>query len=509
MMRQRGARGCSRYPARWSSPMNTIFRRGAAASLVGMGISFALAQTPDPLTDFQITGRVYEPQAVSPTDERIAQVRVPAGTQLHRFAEGLYNPRIIAVADDGKVYVTQRTPGNLVMLKDVDHDGVIDVQRIVARVPDLHGIAIRDRTLYLVDVHRVYASKLRPDGSLEPMRVVTRDLPDAGQHPNRTLGFAPDGRLLLSIGSTCNACDEPNPENATLVRIDTETGERTILASGLRNTIGFDWHPGSSRLFGMDQGIDWLGDDAQSEELNEIHDGLAFGWPFIYDDGKFNPQDEPLEVTQQEWAARSTPPLAGYTAHAAAMQMRFVHQGPWLNSALVSMHGSWNRKPASGYEVVRATFTSSGEFTGFEPFIGSFLVPQVKPGPNLPGSQPWPADGFLARPVGVAIAGDGSVLVGDDTNNVIYRLAQGAAPPTVTPQKLAREIVAPGLEATLKVGSAAFPNGGMIPVEYSAYGDNRSPPLTFQGAPDGTRAIVLMMEDPKATSPLPFVHWTA
>ena len=481
--------------------------RGAlAVSLFGFATA-ASTQTPDPLTDFQIIGRVYEPQAVSPTDERIAQVRVPSGTQLHRFAEGLYNPRIIAVADDGTVYVSQRTPGNLVMLKDIDRDGVVDVQRVVARIADLHGIAIRDGILYLVDVHRVYASRLRADGSLEPLRVVTRGLPDAGQHPNRTLAFGPDGALYLSIGSTCNACDEPNPENATLVRIDVDTGQREIVASGLRNTIGFGWHPDSGRLFGMDQGIDWLGDDEQVEELNEIKEGRKYGWPFIYGDGKFNPQDEPLQVTQQEWAAQSTPPVAGYTAHAAAMQMRFLTTGPWRNSALMAMHGSWNRKPASGYEVVRAAFSAGGDFIGFEPFVGSFLVPQVKPGPNLPGSQPWPPDGYLARPVGVAQGADGAVLIGDDMNNVIYRLAPGAAPATVTPQKLAREIVLAGKEPLITVTSAAFPSGGRIPEEYSAYGANRSPPIAWQGIPRGTRAIVLMMEDPQATSPLPFVHW--
>ena len=139
--------------------------RVPAALLAGCGLVLpVMAQSPDPLTDFQITGRVYEPQPVAPTDERIAAVAVPPGTRLHRFAEGLYNPRVIAVADDGTVYVTQRTPGNLVMIKDLDGDGIADTQRVVLRAKDLHGIAIRDRTMYLVDVHRVYAAKLRDDG---------------------------------------------------------------------------------------------------------------------------------------------------------------------------------------------------------------------------------------------------------------------------------------------------------------------------------------------------------
>jgi Raf kinase inhibitor-like YbhB/YbcL family protein len=467
------------------------------------------AQTPDSLTDFQIIGKVYEPQAVSPTDERIAQVRVPIGTHLHRFAEGLYNPRIIAVADDGTVYVTQRTPGNLVMIKDRDGDGVADTQRIVLRAKDLHGIAIKGRMLYLVDVHRVYESRLRDDGSLEPLRVVTRNLPDAGQHPNRTLRFGPDGELYLSIGSTCNACDEPNKENATLVRVDVQTGQREIVATGLRNTIGFDWHPGTGRLFGMDHGIDWLGDDEQVEELNEIQPEKKYGWPFVYGDGKFNPQDEPLKVTQQEWAAQSTSPVAGYAAHAAPMQMQFAPVGPWSNSALIAMHGSWNRKPASGYEVVQAQFGPGGEFTGFQPFISGFLVPQPKPGPPLPGAQTWPLDGYLARPVGVAFARDGAPLIGDDANHVIYRLTTGALPASLTPQKLAKEILAPQMPASIAIGSRDFTANGPIPVEHSDYGEGRSPTLSWSGVPTGTRALVLLMEDPQAASPLPFVHWIA
>ncbi|HWM28094.1 MAG TPA: PQQ-dependent sugar dehydrogenase, partial [Woeseiaceae bacterium] len=124
------------------------------------------------------------------------------------------------------------------------------------------------------------------------LRVVTQGIPEAGQHPNRTLKFAPDGRLFLSIGSTCNACAETSPEYATLSTVDLMSGKRTIFASGLRNTIGFDWNA-NGELFGFDHGIDWLGDDAQSEELNHIVEGRRYGWPYVYDDDKLNPQDEP------------------------------------------------------------------------------------------------------------------------------------------------------------------------------------------------------------------------
>jgi Raf kinase inhibitor-like YbhB/YbcL family protein len=484
---------------------------GAAITIVLASVSFA--QTPDPLTDFQITGRVYEPQAIPPTDERIAALSLPAGFRIHRYAEGLYNPRILATAPDGTIYVTQRTPGNLVMLKDLDRDGVVDVQKVVLRLKDLHGIALRGRHIYLVTVYTVYKAELASDGSLGRLEVVTRDLPDAGQHPNRTLGFGPDGRLYLSVGSTCNACRESSRESAALLRIDLQSGKRQVFASGLRNTIGFGWHPPSRRLYGMDQGIDWLGDEEQSEELNELLRGKRYGWPYVYDDGQFNPQDEPLKVTQEQWARLSTPPVSGYEAHAAAMQLRFYDGGlfpaGYRNDAFVAFHGSWNRKPASGYEVVRVRFDSGGGFQGFEPFVTGFLQPQPNTAPPLPGAQPLPPDGFIGRPVGVTVSTDGSLLIGDDSNNIIYRVAYGNTAGIPSPQKLAKDILAAKTSTPIVVRSGAFGAGGAIPEKFTDYGKGISPPLSWSGVPAGTRALVLMMEDPNATSPLPFVHWLA
>lgn len=491
--------------------MNILARGTLAVALFGAGVS-AFAQQPDPLTDFEVQGRVYEPQPIPPTDERIAQLQLPAGFQIHRFAEGLDNPRMIAVANDGAVYVTQRRPGSLVLMRDLDGDGVVDVQKTVLRLKQLHGIEIRDRRIYLVTVKRVYAADLRQDGTLGRLEVIARGLPDGGQHPNRTLRLGNDGKLYVSVGSTCNACPEPNPENATLLRMDPTTGKREIFASGLRNTIGFDWHRGSGRLFGMDQGTDWLGDEEQTEELNEIAESKRYGWPYLYDDDQLHPQAEPERVTQLEWADLSESPLAGYTAHAAAMQMRFYDGASFPNdyrdSAFIAMHGSWNRKPASGYEVVRAMFGSNGDFVGFEPFVTGFLQPQPNTAPPLPGAQPLPPDGYIGRPTGVAIAKDGALLVGDDSNNVIYRVVNGNAP-SLTPQKLANEILDARSDQAIQIRSRAFGANAPIPVKYSDYGKGISPPLEWGRLPAGTKSFLLMMEDPDATSPLPFVHWIA
>lgn len=479
---------------------------GLVASLLSVSTSAQQGQ----LTDVEVQGFIYEPQRLPPTDARIQSLRVPQGFHVQRFAEGLDNPRMLAVAGDGTVYVTQRTPGNLVMLRDTDGDGIADIQKVVVRQRQLHGIAIRDREIFLADIKTVYAGPILADGRIGPRRVVTRGLPDGGQHPNRTLEFSPDGELFVSVGSTCNECREPNPQHATLQRIlsdaarssrPDQAAKREIYASGLRNALGFGWHPSSGRLYAFDNGIDWLGNDEQSEELNEITEaGQRFGWPYVYDDDQINPHTEPVELSSEQWAEMSEEPVGMYTAHAAPMQMTFYTgaQFPieYRNDAFVPMRGSWNRKPPSGYEVLRIRFDTSGSFTAFEPFVTGFIQP-LSEGDGV---------GFFGRPVGVATAKDGALLFTDDTNNMIYRVASAGEPPTPDPQVLAKEIF--DSPSTIRVTSSAISAGGEIDLKYSDYGKGISPPLRWSSLPAGTQTVVLMMEDPNAISPLPFVHWT-
>ncbi len=475
---------------------------GCAAWVAALPCTVTLAAQPDPRTQFTIAGHIVEPQPTAPTNEQLQNLQLPAGFHLQRFAEGLDQPRMIATTPDGAVYVTQRRPGSIVMLRDTDRDGVADVTKTVLRLKDVHGIAIDGEKIYLVDVKHIYTARRTPDGGIGELKTLVADLPDGGQHPNRTLALGRDGMLYVSVGSTCNACAETSPESATMLRVDPNSGQREIFARGLRNTIGFGWHPRSGRMYGMDHGIDWLGDDAQQEELNELIAGAEYGWPYVYDDGQLNPQDEPQHLTQSEWAARSRAPLAGYTAHAAPMQMAFydgaMFPQDYRGDAFVAMHGSWNRRSPSGYEVVRIHFNEQGAPERFETFLGGFLQGEAKGAPQM-----------LGRPTGVAVAADGALLVGDDTNNVIYRIAHGGAAPKLPEQRLAMEITRSKTTQTLQVTSPAIQPNGNIPVKYSDYGDGVSPPLAWSGAPKNAKSIVVLMEDPQAKSPLPFVHWLA
>ncbi|WP_211109914.1 PQQ-dependent sugar dehydrogenase [Azospirillum oleiclasticum] len=386
----------------------------AGAAALALTATMALAADPPPGT-LRIVSHVTKPEMVEATPERVEGLSHPAGFSVSRFADGLGAPRLMAVADDGAVYVTRRAPGDVVMLRDTDGDGRADQTRTVLELPMVHGIAIHGRTLYLATVTELFRAELKPDGSVgEPVRIIG-DLPDGGQHPNRSLGVGPDGKLYVGVGSTCNACPEINPENATILRVEPDGSGRAIVAKGLRNTIGFGWEPTTGVLYGMDQGIDWLGDDEQPEEFNRIEEGKDYGWPYVFSDRKINPALKPPGRNPDAYAKGTEQPILYYTAHAAPMQMVFYngHGFPpeYRDDAFVAMHGSWNRAMPSGYEVVRVRF-DDGKPVAVEPFVGGFLSRQDD------GS--WTAFG---RPVGLAVAKDGALLVSDDANGVIHRVA--------------------------------------------------------------------------------------
>jgi glucose/arabinose dehydrogenase len=372
-----------------------------------------IAQTQKTV-DIEIVGHVYQPQSQAP-DQSASDLRAPAGFRVSRFATGLGKPRMLAVGDDGTVYITRREPGDVLMLRDGDGDGHVEPPQTILTRKDLHGIAIHAGRMYLATVKEVLSAPILKDGRIGEVKTLVSDLPDGGQHPNRTLAVGPDGLLYVSIGSTCNACPESTQEHASIVRVDLDGRNRKVFASGLRNTIGFGWQPDSRALFGMDNGIDWLGDDAQPEELNELREGGVYGWPYVYENGKINPATlPPPGTTKERWATKSTSPVLTYTAHSAPLQMVFyqANQFPseFRGDAFVAMHGSWNRRPPSGYEVVRIHF-ENGRPVKIEPFLTGFL--KEKAGQYVSSG----------RPAGLAVARDGSLLVGDDEHGVIYRVS--------------------------------------------------------------------------------------
>jgi len=479
-------------------------------------VSTAYAQQGDG-TDVHIETNVFKPNKLQPTSDRIGQLKTPDGFTVQPFAKGLGNARIIAVSEQGYVYVSRREEGDVLLLKDVDGDGSADNAPIrVASRAQAHGLAIKDNKLYLVTVKEVFVADIKDDGTLGDLKMIIGDLPDAGQHPNRVMAFGPDGMLYISVGSTCNACNESNPENATMLRSTPDGKSRTIFASGLRNTIGFDWNRQTGELWGLDHGIDLLGDEVQPEELNRLEQGKQYGWPHVYGAGDIYPQSTPVGgLTKEQWRDQSMPMVIGYTAHAAPMQMKFysgsAFPAEYQGDAFATMRGSWNRNPASGYEVVRIHF-DNGQPKTIEPFLTGFLSDGGK--------------AHFARPVGLAVAMDGALLMADDTNGVIYRISykgdrtkvakaeavpagpmvdQGAKGVGVP---LAKDRPETKTEASLAVSSDTFASGAAIPQKHSEYADGVSPSLSWKSV-KGAASYAIVMEDPDAHPIKPFVHWVA
>lgn len=372
----------------------------------------SLAQGKNEVISEKIEGHIYKPRQAQPTAEKVNALKLPAGFTITKFAEDLGKPRMMRVSTNGTVYVTDRDSGIVTLLRDANRDGKAEVKKIVYRKKDIHGIEILQTDIFLVTIKEVMRGKIGPDGSFTGLRTIINDLPDGGQHANRTIRVGPDAKLYITVGSTCNACDETSEESATIIQTDLNGKNRMVYAKGLRNTIGFDWHPQNKELYGFDHGIDWLGDDEQKEELNRIVKGGDYGWPYIYGDGKFNKADEPKNMTWEEYAAKTIKPELLYTAHAAPMNFIFYtgaqFPAEYKNDGFVTMHGSWNRGTPSGYNVLRVRY-ENGKPARMEEFISGFLTDDDK--------------AYFGRPCGLVQHTDGSLLMSDDAMGVVYRIS--------------------------------------------------------------------------------------
>lgn len=360
---------------------------------------------------------VLHPEERAPTAELIGTLRAPLGFGINTFAGELGEARMLAVRGPF-VYVTRPVPGDVIRLQDTNGDGIADDRETVAAgLPWVHGITFRGNDVYLATDKQVFLASVDGNGFLGTPTAIISNLPDGGHHPRRTLGIGPDDQLYISVGSSCDACQESNPEHATLLRAAPDGSTRSVFAKGLRNTIGFGWHPQTKQLWGMDHGADGRGDNAPPEEFNAILEGNDYGWPYCYGNRQIDPVvQDPPSLTKADHCGRTIAPDLQNQAHDAPMGMVFYSGTSfpvaYNNNAFVAMHGSWTRFPPTGFKVVRVVFDDEGAPIGVEDFVTGFLI----------------EDGTAAfgRPAGVTIAPDDSLLFSDDMNGVIYRVSYPA-----------------------------------------------------------------------------------
>ncbi|MDQ3459304.1 MAG: PQQ-dependent sugar dehydrogenase [Deinococcota bacterium] len=369
-----------------------------------------------------VEGTAFIPAQLEASEERIGGLQLPEGFEISVFAEGFERPRMMAQGEDGAVFVTLQEAGEVVALRDSDGDGQADDRQTVAsELEGVHGVAIHEGRLYLANPTTVWVGDLPGEGEEAELEVVIDDLPDGGQHGNRTMRFGPDGMLYINVGSSCNSCPETNEEHATILQVEPDGSSREIFASGLRNTLGFDWHPETGEMWGMDMGADWRGDDSPPDELNLIEAGNDYGWPYCYADRQpdlyipYPPPDESYDDLAAYCEAETVGQVIGYQAHSSPINFVFYtaesFPEDYRGHAFVTMRGSWNRQPPVGYKVVLLRF-ENGEPSEFEDFITGWLLED--------------GQAQFGRIAGLLVMQDGSLLIAEDTGGVIYRVSYDA-----------------------------------------------------------------------------------
>jgi len=355
----------------------------------------------------------FRPQRRPWSQQYMAQLKMPAGFVINVFAGQLGNARMLAVDSDSAVYVTCPSQNRVTVMLDKDRDGSAEsIHTLFSDLPDVHGITIDGNTMYLAAPQKVWLSR-RQGTSWSKPTIIINDLPPGPWHQNRTLAVGPDRKLYISVGSSCNACKEINPEYAAILVCELDGTGRKLYASGLRNTIGFDFHPVTRQMWGMDHGSDWRGNSIPPEELNLLLPGKNYGWPYAYANQQIDPfMEDPPGKTKEAYALDTQPAVLTYTAHSAPIGMCFydANQFPpyYKNCAFVAFHGSWNRYPPSGYKIAMIKFDEQGRPIRFEDFVTGFLIED--------------ANAYFGRPTGVAVNTDGSLLFADDVNGYIYRV---------------------------------------------------------------------------------------
>jgi glucose/arabinose dehydrogenase len=348
------------------------------------------------------------PAAAPATDQ--ARLRLPPGFAIDVFARNLGYARFLAVDPRGTLLVSVPRAGRILALPDDDGDGRADRAVTVIQGLELpHGLAFHEGLLYIAETGRVVrvrydAATRRAVGTPE---VVVPDLPPRGGHWTRTLAFGPDRRLYVSIGSSCNDCEERDRRRASVMRYNADGSEEAHLATGLRNAVGLAFRPGSDELWATVNGRDWLGDDRPAEYITRVEDGGFYGWPYCHWDldGRLVPDPD---LGSPARCARVARPSLLYQAHTAPLGLAFYtgaqFPAEYRGNLFVALHGSWNRTTPTGYKVIRVRF--DGGAPRAEDFATGWLEGREAHG----------------RPVDLAVARDGSLFLSDDAQGVVYRI---------------------------------------------------------------------------------------
>jgi glucose/arabinose dehydrogenase len=345
----------------------------------------------------------------SDTNSTGLPLKLPRGFSVSILAKDLGNPRMLAWDPDGVLLVSIPSRGSIVALPDMNADGSSDETVTVVSGLNLpHGVAFHNGKLYIAETNGVSVFDYDIASKKATNKKKLFDLPAAGNHFSRTIGFGPDGRLYVTIGSSCNVCVEKDNRRAKMMVANADGSGLKDYATGLRNSVFFVWHPVTKKLWATDMGRDLIGDNIPPEEVNIVEEGRDYGWPYCYGarvhDNNFDPKNTHSCDT-------TVPPHIAFQAHSAPLGLAFIPDSwpsEYKKDLLVVYHGSWNRTAPTGYKVARFDLDEKGNSKGESDFLSGFLE----------------GEGVLGRPVDVSFDAKGILFVSDDKAGVVYRISQ-------------------------------------------------------------------------------------
>ena len=352
-------------------------------------------------------------KALSQVDELTAKynldkIKLPEGFSISVYAE-VPNARSMCWGTKGTLFVGNSREDNVYAVVDTDKDGKADKVYTIAKDLNMpNGVAFKDGSLYVSALDKIYRyDNIENKLDNPPVGVLITD-----QYPNKThhgwkfIAFGPDGKLYVPVGAPCNVCNEKDSIFATITRINPDGSGREIYAKGIRNSVGFTWHPETKEMWFTDNGRDLMGDDMPFCELNTApRQGMHFGFPFVHQGDVLDPV-----FGKDKNMADFTAPALKVGPHVAPLGLRFytgnMFPSTYKNKIFICEHGSWNRSKKAGYKVGVATIEGN-KVVDYKPFAEGFLQP---------------GDKVNGRPVDCIVAEDGSLLVSDDYASVIYRI---------------------------------------------------------------------------------------
>lgn len=339
----------------------------------------------------------------------LEKIRMPGGFSIEVYAE-VDNARSLALSPSGTLFVSNRNGDKVYAVRDEDGDNKADKKWIIASGLNMpNGVAFKDGDLYVAEVNRVWRYPDIENNLAKPPKpvLVTDAYPDKTHHGWKYIAFGPDGKLYIPVGAPCNIC-ESEEIFATITRINPDGSGREIVARGVRNTVGFTWHPVTKQLWFTDNGRDMMGDDLPPCELNYApREGLHFGYPYCHGGTVKDP-----EFGHKRPCKDFVPPVQNLGPHVAPLGLKFytgnMFPEMYRNQIFIAEHGSWNRSKKIGYRVTLVKVDNNNRSLGYEVFADGWLDDATQ--------RVW------GRPVDVLVMPDGSMLVSDDHANVVYRI---------------------------------------------------------------------------------------